>query len=191
MSQNPFETSYIPGDLAETIERPDGEVLADRATRLVAAILDGILVMCITLPIQLGTGYLQMVTAQQTPPLWLEIGVNLSGVAALLALNGWMLASRGQSIGKRLLGIQIVSCVDKGLLPFGRVVLIRSLWLTPLALVSVFLPVQAKSIMGFVIGAVSLIDSLLIFGSDRRCLHDRLAGSMVVKFLPDRNRTAT
>lgn len=190
MSQNPFETSHIQGDFAEVTERSDGEALADRGTRLVAAIIDGILVMCITLPIQLATGYLQMVAAQKTPPLLLEFAINLSGAAALLVLHGWMLTGRGQSIGKRMLGIQIVDHRDKGLLPFTRVILTRALWLLPLSLISIFLPFAVKGILGFVIVGVSIVDSLLIFGEARRCLHDSLAGSIVVKYRPGRNRSA-
>ena len=190
MSQNPFETSHIQGDLVETVERADGEVLADRGTRLVASIVDGLLMLCITLPIQLATGYLQMVAAQKAPPVMLELFVNLSGIAAMPVVHGWMLTSRGQSIGKRMLGIQIVDYRDNGLLPFARVILSRSLWLAPLGLVSTFLPTEAKAIVGFVVGLLSIVDSLLIFGETRRCFHDTLAGSIVVKYRPDRNRSA-
>ncbi|MFM7056663.1 MAG: RDD family protein [Planctomycetota bacterium] len=189
MSQNPFETSHIPGDLAEDVTRPDGEVLAERGTRLGAAIIDGILVMCITLPVQLATGYLQITAAQQTPPLWMELCVNLSGVAAMMLLHGWMLTTRGQSIGKRLLEIQIVDYRDNGLLPFTRVLITRSFWLMPLALVAIFLPVNAKMIISVVVGLASFVDSLLIFGQARRCFHDTLAGSIVVRYRPDRSRS--
>jgi hypothetical protein len=79
---------------------------------------------------------------------------------------------------------------DNGLLPFARVILSRSLWLAPLGLVSTFLPMEAKAIVGFVVGLLSIVDSLLIFGETRRCFHDTLAGSIVVKYRPDRNRSA-
>jgi len=190
MSQNPFETSHIQGDFAETVERADGEVLADRGNRLVASIVDALLVMCITLPIQLVTGQLQMAAAQKAQPVMLELLVNLSGIAAMLVLHGWMLTSRGQSLGKRLLGIQIVDYRDNGLLPFARVILIRSLWLAPFGLVSTFLPLAGKAIVGIIVGLLSITDSLLIFGQARRCLHDTLAGSIVVKYRPNRARSA-
>jgi len=190
MSQNPFETSHIQGDFAETVERADGEVLADRGNRLVASIVDSILVMCITLPIQLATGQLQLAAAQKAQPVMLELFVNLAGIAALLLVHGWMLTSRGQSIGKRMLGIQVVDYRDNGLLPFARVILIRSLWLTPLGLISTFLPLQGKAIFGMVIALLSITDSLLIFGEARRCFHDTLAGSIVVKYRPNRARSA-
>jgi uncharacterized RDD family membrane protein YckC len=55
------------------------------------------------------------------------------------------------------------------------------MWLTPLALVVPFVPPGATMILGSSVGFINLLDSLLIFGKDRRCLHDYLAGSIVVR----------
>ncbi|MEY3176038.1 MAG: hypothetical protein RLZZ436_3952 [Planctomycetota bacterium] len=191
MSQNPFEVSGIPGDLAELSERSDGEILAGRGTRLAGAIIDGIIVACIVMPIQLLSGAQQMAMAGQTPPVMLELLVTFAGVAIQLLVNGWMLYSRGQSVGKRLLGIQIVDARDHGLLPFPRVFLIRTLWLLPLSFISMLLPSEGKILVSGIIGLLSLVDSLMIFGAEQRCLHDRLAGSKVVTYKEGRSRTAT
>jgi len=43
-----------------------------------------------------------------------------------------------------------------------------------------FVPPGANMILGSLVGFINLLDSLLIFGKERRCLHDYLAGSIVV-----------
>jgi uncharacterized RDD family membrane protein YckC len=44
-----------------------------------------------------------------------------------------------------------------------------------------YLPVTLLGAVPFVGGLVSLVDALLIFRDDRRCLHDEIADTIVVK----------
>ncbi|HEY3450778.1 MAG TPA: RDD family protein [Myxococcales bacterium] len=94
-------------------------------------------------------------------------------VAGLLLwfVQCWGLAVRGQTIGKRLLGIQIVDQFDR---PGGfvRALLVRS-W------VFGFLVALVQGWVGPAGALIPLIDVLLIFLADRRCLHDYLAGTRV------------
>ena len=53
MSSNPFEAPSYNSDVAS--ESTDGEVLARRFTRFAAAMVDVILMVGISLPIQFGT----------------------------------------------------------------------------------------------------------------------------------------
>ena len=55
--------------------------------RLVASIVDGLLVMSITPPIQLATGYLLMAATQKAPPVMLELFVNLTIIDSLLIFS--------------------------------------------------------------------------------------------------------
>jgi uncharacterized RDD family membrane protein YckC len=90
------------------------------------------------------------------------------GVAAFLAINGWLLATRGQTIGKMLLGLRIVRS-DGSAASAGKVIGLRYglCWLLA------FIPLVG--------GLFGLIDALMIFRADRRCLHDLIADTIVVK----------
>jgi len=98
--------------------------------------------------------------------------VRLLGVLASLGLLIYQLVlvtKRGQTIGKRLVGTRIVR---KDTLENGGFV-INVLW------------------RGFLNGLFCLIplyfiaDCLFVFRDDRRCIHDILAGTLVVQAEPD------
>lgn len=90
-------------------------------------------------------------------------------VILLMLANVVLLAVRGQSIGKLLIGIQIVRFQDGSRAGFIKAVLLR--W---------FLFALIESIR--FIGPVLMIGNLLlIFRSDRRCMHDLVADTRVIK----------
>jgi uncharacterized RDD family membrane protein YckC len=82
--------------------------------------------------------------------------------------NGYFLATNSQTIGKRLLGIRIEN-VSGGRAPLRKIVLLRTL------------PFSCVANIPYFGGVLILADSLLIFRKDRRCLHDHIAGTRVVK----------
>lgn len=83
--------------------------------------------------------------------------------------NGYLLHRRGQTLGKCFLKIKIVN--SEGATP--------ALWKLLLRHVPLLL---TKIPVGYI---VALLDGLLIFRKDRRCIHDRLAGTTVIaKQLP-------
>lgn len=184
MSSNPFEAPSYNSDVAS--ESTDGEVLAGRFTRFAAAFADGLLILLVVLPVQYFSGYFERAAAQSlTIPE--QLIMTLLYPLMQLILNGFPLAGRGQTIGKILSGIQIIGVNSSGLLPFFKVFVLRYLWLLPVNLVAVFVPVPA---MGLFIGVIGLLDALLIFGGDRRCLHDYIAGSRVVMYKEGRKKMA-
>ncbi|AEG94323.1 RDD family protein [Ramlibacter tataouinensis] len=85
-----------------------------------------------------------------------------------LLLHGVLLLRRGQTIGKALLGIRIVRS-DGGTPSAFQLLAVRHGLLYALMIV--------PGVGLFVV----LVDSLLIFRSSRRCLHDTLADTIVVK----------
>jgi uncharacterized RDD family membrane protein YckC len=139
--------------------------LADRLTRLWAALIDRLLV----LPLILVMGLL----------LPYGLARNGNGVAALVAsaavalgLVGyqvWLLTTQGQTIGKRLLKIRIVLVKDLSNGGFVANVLLRGLvpWI-----------ITAVPFAG---AAFAVADPGFIFREDRRCLHDHIAGTCVIK----------
>jgi uncharacterized RDD family membrane protein YckC len=93
----------------------------------------------------------------------------LLGSLVVMVIQIWWLTTRGQTIGKRALGIRIVRASDGENPGFLFAVALR--YAVP-SLIS-FIP-----LIGFIF---SLTDILFIFRSDRRCLHDLIAGTRVVK----------
>lgn len=102
-----------------------------------------------------------------------------SGNPTLLALNWFMnilmianvvmLTVRGQTVGKLLIGIHIVRFSDGARAGFLKAVLLRGMLFGILA----FLPVVGPFLL--------ISDSLMIFRKDRRCLHDLVADTKVVR----------
>ncbi len=86
---------------------------------------------------------------------------------AFFALHGYLLSRYGQTLGKRIVGIAIVT-MDNRVPPFFQ--LITQRYLT-----------QWVAGMVPVIGLfLRLVDVLAIFRPDRRCIHDHLAKTKVI-----------
>ena len=188
MSENPFAVSALPGESYTSTPETVTDPPAGRLLRLGAAIIDGILIAIINLPIQFGLGIFQAALNGVTPSTDVLLLSNFLGVIVAVLVNGLMLARCGQSVGKRLLGIQIVDYKTGTLLPMLKVFWIRFYYLLPFAFIAVFLPLAAQQAVNIFVGIIGLIDTLLIFGAEQRCLHDVLAGSKVVMYRADRTR---
>ena len=85
----------------------------------------------------------------------------------VVSTNLWLLANHGATIGKRLVGIRTTRC-DGSRASIWRLVLLRGL------------PLWAVALMPY-INLLVPASLLLIFRADRRCLHDYLADTIVVK----------
>ena len=130
--------------------------LATRLQRFLAALADGVI---LTVPYLAGS-------LEALPEPLRLLGVLAS--LALLIVQVVMVTKRGQTLGKKILGIRIVlkDTQENG----GFVVNVLK--------------------RGFLNGLLSLIpgyflvDSLFIFRGDRRCLHDMIAGTVVIQAEP-------
>ena len=147
---------------------PSGsEALAGRGVRLVATLLDAVFGA-------VAFGLLTLVTPLTWAPapganLALLLAVNaFVGFVIFLVLHGYLLATRGQTIGKALLKARIVRS-DGSPASLVRIVGLR------------YLPTMAITMIPVVGGLYALVDSLLIFRESRRCLHDNIADTIVVK----------
>ena len=178
---------YAPPSSTERFVPPseqNGDQLARRFTRLASAILDGVLMAAILLPVQYGTGYLERAMAQKVGLLE-QLGISLMGVIVMFALNGYLLVTRGQTIGKMITKIQIVDVETGALLPFLRVYVFRHLWMMPLI---AFIAIIPGTIDDYLLNIVLFVNALMIFGVSRRCLHDYIAGSKVVLYEENRKK---
>ena len=154
----------------------------DRGMRLLAVILDFFIALACATPglLLLGTSFVQamvMASQGQEPDLSnfdtgrMLLGISLVGFAilALIVVQLVMISTRGQTIAKRILGLRIVRHRTGELPGFVHGVLLRG-----------FVP----GIIGMVpmVGPVfSIVDACFIFRDDRRCIHDLMADTIVVK----------
>lgn len=182
MSDNPYAPPLA--SRTDALAVSENDELAGRFTRFAAAMVDGVLIMGITMPVMFATGFFARTQAQQVGSVE-QIGMSLFSMAVMLALNGYLLATRGQTIGKLLTKIQIVEAQSGGLLPFLRVYVYRYLWMFPLVFFVAFIP---GTVDDGLLNLIALIDALFIFGAARRCLHDYIAGSKVVLYQAHRQR---
>lgn len=142
--------------------------LASRWARLGAAILDGVVLIVLFMALLFLTGTLEaMATGEQSP--YQEVLGAMVGLVLYLVVNGYLLHRSGQTVGKWALGIKIVSINDGRILPLWQVVLVRYL---PQVLVSV-IPVIGQWLV--------MIESLFVFRRDKRCVHDLIAGTRVIR----------
>lgn len=139
---------------------------ARRGTRLVAQLIDTLTGLLFLLPaglmIALEGGDLENISPASSLVL-------LACALALMILQGYLLTEYGQTVGKKLMDIRIVRHEDESKPGFVRAFVLRLL-----------LPGMFGAIP-FVGPAFTLVDALFIFRPDRRCVHDLIAGTMVVK----------
>jgi uncharacterized RDD family membrane protein YckC len=95
------------------------------------------------------------------------------GLAFVMLVQCIFLATRGQNIGKLIADVRVVSVLDDGPAGFLRAGVVRFV----LPVVLIFL-LNAFFLLGFV---VLVVDYCFMFRADRRCLHDLIAGTRVVK----------
>ena len=138
--------------------------LGERLDRLWAALIDRLIIV----PIAIGAAV--AIPALRNSPAQMP-AVALTGVAVigLIGYQIMLLANEGQTIGKKAMGLKIVLVKDLSNGGFVTNVLLRGgvSWVI--------------SVVPFVGMAYGLGDPLCIFRDDRRCLHDHIAGTCVIK----------
>jgi len=144
------------------------QVLAGRGRRLVGALIDGLIVFVILIPILILTGVFRALVAGRSPTFSQHAESAVGFCVVWLLLNGSRLAQKGQSIGKAAVGTKIVT-LQGGLPPFTSSAILRTV--VPAAITQI-------PILG---GLFGLVDIFWIFGRERRCLHDHIAGTRVVR----------
>jgi uncharacterized RDD family membrane protein YckC len=141
--------------------------LASRWNRLFSAIIDTIIMLCVTLPLMFFTGGFDGMSTGEQPGFLYTFGMSIVGWIAFALINGKFLLANGQTIGKKAMEIRIVDME-------GNVPVLNTL-LTRYAVY--FLP----GLIPFAGGIFSLVNVLFIFGEEKRCLHDQIAKTRVVK----------
>ena len=141
--------------------------LAGRGMRLAAAIIDGLILLAIMLPLMFMGGYFSGAMSGEQPGFGTQVMWAVLGFVIFVVVQGMPLNASGQTWGKKLLKMKIVDL--EGRQPSFATLIVKR-----------YLPVQAVSAIPFVGALIALVDVLFIVGEERRCLHDLIAGTRVV-----------
>ena len=167
--------AYAPPKAAVADIRPEslGIELAGRGTRLLAAIIDGIIVVVITYAPLIISGDIRKsaeAALKSNDALAFYSGfLGVGGIVALAGLIIWavitfrLVQQNGQTIAKKLLSIKVVRS-DGSRASLSRIFWLRNVVNTLLSLVPFY----------------SFVEILFIFGERRQCLHDKIADTIVV-----------
>ncbi|MEM7100135.1 MAG: RDD family protein [Pseudomonadota bacterium] len=137
--------------------------------RIVATGIDFILVPAISFVLMIVTGLMETADAYAGYQPWFR-GVIL-GTTAYLLLNGWLLCRRGQTIGKWMTRIRVVT-LNGDVPDWWNLILVRALFF-PLLYLPVLYPMVG------IFAVVPFIDLAFAISAQRRSLHDLVAGTRV------------
>ena len=161
---NPYETPQ-----AAVAEPPGPDSgLASRGQRFGGALIDGLIGMAAAFPLMSALGIWRYASTGGSPPLAVQLLSGVLGFVIFMIIHGYLLAKNGQTVGKRLIGTRIVDLENRRL-PLSRLIGRR------------YLPVMVVTMIPGIGPFLSIIDALFIFRSDRRCVHDLIAGTKVVR----------
>jgi uncharacterized RDD family membrane protein YckC len=147
---------------------------AERGTRFVAALVDGLLFLVALIPAFIAGFESGVFREGGNTAIFRAFVANglgaISGLAwlGLIIFQAYLVATSGQSIAKKLFKIKIVK-LDGAPVNFVSGVLLRN-WLMML--------LQQIPVVNLIL---PLLDALFIFREDRRCIHDLIAGTKVIQ----------
>jgi len=158
-----------PSALVEDIVAPDAELVpASRSSRLWAALIDGVIFSALVyLPVLLGLGLASGMGSEGSGMALLLFLPSCVGFAVWAYFTLKFVRANGQSIAKRWFGIKVVRR-DGSPVSLGRIFWLRNVVNSALS---------GIPLVGWV---YALADAATIFEESRRCLHDRLADTIVV-----------
>ena len=146
--------------------------LASRWKRLWGALLDGFIGLTLMAPLIMVFGMWRTEDAQISLISKQRIMANLLGWGVFLVLNIYLLKNHGQTVGKKIVGTRIVSKEDGQIMTLGHILFYRYLLMSIMA----YIPILYKYF--------PIVDVLFIFRKDKRCIHDIVAGTVVVNSKP-------
>lgn len=162
MDNNVFEAPE--SDL--TIDEEFNREKADRLPRLGAVLIDTVIIIVLAVPIAL---FIQVFSGGIYLDSYLEeVLYGVLSVFVFAIINYKLLVTNGQTIGKKVLKIRIVD-EQSGKLASGNALIARYSFY----FLVVYIP--------FIGWLISLVNALFIFGDEKKCIHDKIARTIVVK----------
>lgn len=154
--------------------------LASRLERLKASLIDIVIFLLVYIPIVHLTrdayfkwhpflGFFESLDKESIITISANLYFVPVSLVVFLLIHGYLLAKNGQTLGKKIVGIAIVSNTTNTKPPMWKLILLRycQLFLWRINLVAS--------------GVCILINWLFIFGKEQRCLHDLVANTKVVR----------
>jgi uncharacterized RDD family membrane protein YckC/phage FluMu protein Com len=169
---NPYQSPSVTGATPLIHARVDTYRLSTRGTRLIGRMIDNLIYVAALIPGFIVIGMLpddrppgrggndELTFAEAVGVL-----VMLGGPLVVEIINSVLVVRSGQTLAKKMLGMRIVR-LDDSLPGFVNGVILRS-WVP--AFIGLFFG-----------GLFYMANALAVFGQERRCIHDLLAGTRVV-----------
>jgi len=160
---NPYASPQVAPHAPYRASYGGEKALAGLGARLGAAFLDALIYM---LPLLVGLGFVMISADADLGGMARLFGfLMFIGFIFIVVYQLILLSREGQTLGKKAMNIRIVMYDDGSNPGFGRAVGLRVIVNGLLANVPFY----------------ALVDILFIFGAERRCLHDHIAGTKVVE----------
>jgi uncharacterized RDD family membrane protein YckC len=159
---------YAPPTAAVSDKDDEVGQLAGRGQRFGAALVDGLIGLVLAIPVMFLLGTFEYLKARRPLPLSLLIATSGLGFLAFALVHFYFLKANGQTVGKKVIGIRIVD-MDDEVPNVWRILGLR------------VLPISIAAAVPVVGQLLPLVDVLFIFRQDRRCVHDLIAGTRVVR----------
>jgi uncharacterized RDD family membrane protein YckC len=171
MSSTPDQNPFAPPTArVDDVAVAGGLELGGRGARLGAVLIDGV-IQAVAYGLVVGTVFASVFPSlgkTSDPGLFMIVFGALASMVLFVLIQGYLLVTSGQTIGKKLLGLRIVRSNGEradGIRLLGRRYLL--IWL-----------IASIPVIGWIF---AVVDSLMIFRDSRLCLHDNIADTMVVK----------
>lgn len=166
-NQNPPSNPYAaPQAAVSDVGAASVGELASPWLRLGGAIIDGLILLVLLVPVYLIL-FWGMISTGQQPGFLASMGFTVFGFIVFVAVQGYFLNQSGQTIAKKLLKMRIVD--ENGNKPeFVKLIGMR------------YAILQFAQLVPFLGAIYGLVDALFIFRDDRRRISDLLAGTRVV-----------
>lgn len=155
---NPYRATTHEFD---TVDADTVPAMASRGARFLAALIDNLLFGALGIGAALAIPNFDFHLVH-----WFTLGC---AILVVLAAQLALIARQAQTVGKYVMRIRVVRAGSDEKCGFFRYVVLR------------FLPISALGAVPMIGSIVTLVDAIAIFGSNRRCIHDLIADTEVVK----------
>lgn len=150
-----------------------GVTLASLGQRLGAVMLDGLIQLVVILPLVIPAAMIDENSGDGlSTGMIISMAIGGIGLLGILIYNLVLLATRGQTLGKKIVGIRIATYPGGQNPGFAKAFMIRALVVGIIGAIPLLGPI------------FSLVDIFFIFREDRRCIHDLMAGTHVIEGQP-------
>ena len=164
-------TSDTPATMSQEADTHGGPELAGRGRRLGAYMIDVIIAGIVLVAVAYfnpGPLGITMLDLMRDATQQMSTEANIAFLIIFMAINSYLLLTKGQTLGKWMLGIRIVDAESNGAATAVKLLGLR------------YVLVMLVAVIPLIGGLLGVVDFLFIFREDRRCVHDLIAGTKVV-----------